>query len=394
MNEDTRPGRHEGEESRAEAPPGDPGIEVGEPLEFESIELVELDDALRLATADSGVDATDFDDDRSALERLEDEHLQLAAELARLRTDAAARERLLEDELESLQSRLADREAELSDQVAQIASLTLTCDGLRSRLADLQDESHAHASHAAQPRQEDSETIASLKARLEERGNALAVAREEIERLNSERGKLAEALAERGEQVAQLLGQVTRAEVRSTFGLDFRSSLLKLLGRDGLAAPAHPVQSTWLAGDPEEPTIVVDESPRPEVPRAPGAGAATGRAAARPAPKGVKAERMIQRFLLSLEPDADESFELRKPRCYVGRGAEADLRIEHETVSRLHGVLYQLGGATIVEDACSTNGVFVNRRRIRQAVLRDGDTVAFGSARYQFRIGPPPSRDG
>jgi pSer/pThr/pTyr-binding forkhead associated (FHA) protein len=39
------------------------------------------------------------------------------------------------------------------------------------------------------------------------------------------------------------------------------------------------------------------------------------------------------------------------------------------------------------------NGVFVNRQRVHQAALQDGDTVAFGSARYQFRIGSDPSRD-
>ena len=99
----------------------------------------------------------------------------------------------------------------------------------------------------------------------------------------------------------------------------------------------------------------------------------------------------LRRYLISLDPDANDVFELSRPRSYVGRGAEADLRINDATVSRLHGVVYLVGGATMVEDACSTNGLSVNREQVRQAVLKDGDTVTFGSARFQFRLGPPPS---
>jgi len=392
MNDDTRPGQDSGKASESELRLVDGGIEVEEPFEIESIELIDAEPPRFPASEELEADVLGVGGGRRDLERLEEEHLQLAAEVARLRADAAARERVLEEELEALRSRLVEREAELTDQVAQIASLTLTCDGLRSRLADEQDEPRPLSRAEPQTRQDDTETIASLKARLEERGNALLVAREEIECLQDERNKLAEALAERGEQVAQLLGQVTRAEVRSNFGMDFRSSLRRLLGRESVAAPAAHVPAVWTADHPEEPTIVVEESPRPASPPATRRATATGEAVSQPVRKTAAARTVIQRFLLSLEQDADEVFELRKPRSYVGRGAEADVRIEHETVSRLHGVLYQLGGATIVEDACSTNGVFVNRQRVRQAVLRDGDTVAFGSARYQFRIGSPPSR--
>ncbi len=419
-------------EQRGADAPGDDeradtsGIEVDEPLD---IEIIELDDAsdrfvarLRLdvigsestgcaepaagrddpspRTQESSLEspATETDGDaREYLEGLEDEHLALAAELARLRVDAAAREEVLADELKRLREQLAERDQELSEQVAQIASLTLTCDGLRVRLAEREEEEH-QASPASGPivrsgREETADAVASLKARLEERANALKVAREESEQLRSERDRLAVALAERGEQVAQLLGQVTRAEVRSNFGMDFRSSLRRLLGRDAATDAAADVT----ASPPhDESTIAV------------GSGAAKPAAASLPLAirnaavtetirqakrRATGQQRVLQRFLLSLEDGCNEVFEVRKPRCYVGRGAEADVRIIHETVSRLHGVLYQLGGATIVEDACSMNGVFVNRQRVRQAVLKDGDTVAFGSARYQFRIGSDPSRD-
>jgi len=418
------------EELGAEVPSDDEhadasGIEVDERLEIESIELDDTSDPFvtRLrwsaseresrgdADAEAGLvdaqpDAAGFslrnpagktdDDAREYLERLEEEHLALAAELARLRADATLREEMLGDELRRLREQLAEREQELSEQVAQIASLTLACDGLRAGLAEREERKDPSEPAETAPlgSEEAAETIASLKARLEERANALRVSREEAAQLRTERDRLAEVLAERGEQVAQLLGQVTRAEVRSSFGMDFRSSIRRLLGRDVATGAAGDGTA---AGIREEPTVVVGKGvPRPAAASLPlqvreAAVAQTIRQAKRG--RSGQPQRSLHRFLLSLEEGQGEVFELRKPRCYVGRGAEADVRIVHETVSRLHAVLYQLGGATIVEDACSMNGVFLNRERVRQAVLKDGDTVAFGSVRYQFRIGSDPYRD-
>jgi len=425
MEENTRLEEHGADAPGVDEHAEPSGIEVDEPLDIESIELDDESDrcVTRLSWDMAGPDSTDGagsaagrndpvprvqksspespateteGDARECLERLEEEHLELAAELARLRADAAAREEVLADELKRLREQLAERDQELSEQVAQIASLTLTCDGLRVRLAEREEEQQAStASGPIVPsvREEAADAVASLKARLEERANALKVAREESEQLRSERDRLASALAERGEQVAQLLGQVTRAEVRSSFGLDFRSGLRRLLGRD---AAVDATMDVAAAAPQEEPTIVVgDGAAKPAAASLPLAirNAAVTETIRQAKQRAKGQQQVLQRFLLSLEDGCNEVFEVRKPRCYVGRGAEADVRIVHETVSRLHGVLYQLGGATIVEDACSMNGVFVNRRRIRQAVLKDGDTVAFGSARYQFRIGSDPSRD-
>jgi hypothetical protein len=100
----------------------------------------------------------------------------------------------------------------------------------------------------------------------------------------------------------------------------------------------------------------------------------------------------LRRYLIALEPDRDEVLELSRPRMYVGRGAESDLRLLDATVSRLHGVVSLQGGETVVEDASSTNGLFINAQRVRRAALKDGDTVTFGTVRYQYRIGPLPSQ--
>jgi len=59
-----------------------------------------------------------------------------------------------------------------------------------------------------------------------------------------------------------------------------------------------------------------------------------------------------------------------------------------EGVSRLHARMYQRGGVWVIEDAGSTNGTYLNGRRItagEEALLRDGDRVRCGQLTLTFR---------
>ena len=110
------------------------------------------------------------------------------------------------------------------------------------------------------------------------------------------------------------------------------------------------------------------------------------REVARDIRKGANAPVRLRRYLIPVDQDYDCVFELSGSRSYVGRDVEADFCIPDATISRLHGVLYYIGGATIVEDARSTNGIYVNRQRVAHAVLKDGDVVAFGNVEFNFRV--------
>lgn len=71
-------------------------------------------------------------------------------------------------------------------------------------------------------------------------------------------------------------------------------------------------------------------------------------------------------------------------RCIVGRGPNAQIRLEDTTVSAEHASVYFDGGAWKVRDLGSRNGTFVNDRQldVRCAqVLAAGDRLAFGDAR-------------
>src|SRR5690348_14809010 len=63
---------------------------------------------------------------------------------------------------------------------------------------------------------------------------------------------------------------------------------------------------------------------------------------------------------------------------HIGRGHSADLRLDETSVSRRHAILVpRPRGARILDDR-SSNGTFVNGRRVQQADLRNGDVLVLG----------------
>jgi len=63
---------------------------------------------------------------------------------------------------------------------------------------------------------------------------------------------------------------------------------------------------------------------------------------------------------------------------HVGRGLSAELRLDDASVSRRHAILVpRPAGARVLDDR-SSNGTFVNGRRIQQADLSNGDVIVIG----------------
>jgi adenylate cyclase len=73
-------------------------------------------------------------------------------------------------------------------------------------------------------------------------------------------------------------------------------------------------------------------------------------------------------------------------RTTVGRHPANQLRLSDREVSKEHAVVeLGPGGAYVVRDLGSSNGTFVNGRRVREAPLRDGDELQLGSTKVVFR---------
>ena len=71
----------------------------------------------------------------------------------------------------------------------------------------------------------------------------------------------------------------------------------------------------------------------------------------------------------------------------VGRGAEADLRINDPGISRRHAEFRLDGRQVKVADLGSTNGTLVDGHKIRETTVRDGATVRLGNTEIVVRVG-------
>ena len=83
-------------------------------------------------------------------------------------------------------------------------------------------------------------------------------------------------------------------------------------------------------------------------------------------------------------------FPLNGASTRIGRHADNDIVFDDDTdVSRYHAVIIDTGAGFVIYDSKSTNGVEVQRRRIRgSAPLADGDLIRIGSREYTFQVRP------
>jgi hypothetical protein len=76
-------------------------------------------------------------------------------------------------------------------------------------------------------------------------------------------------------------------------------------------------------------------------------------------------------------------------RLNVGRVSDNDLQLDHRSVSKIHAALVMNAeGTLLVADTGSTNGTYINGRRISYGEARqivDGDVVGFGDVEVRFK---------
>lgn len=86
-------------------------------------------------------------------------------------------------------------------------------------------------------------------------------------------------------------------------------------------------------------------------------------------------------------PGAPRAVALLKVHLVLGRGKDADIRIDSSEVSRSHATLRKVGKEFVCEDMESRNGIYLNGVKIHSATLRDGDTLQMGNVVFLFHEG-------
>src|SRR5688572_7005171 len=85
---------------------------------------------------------------------------------------------------------------------------------------------------------------------------------------------------------------------------------------------------------------------------------------------------------------------LSQPVIKVGKLSSSHLRLDDETVSRMHAVIEVTGPSDIsIIDLGSTKGTFVNGQKVNKAKLQSGDTVTLGDTRIEVAIGVEETAD-
>jgi hypothetical protein len=99
---------------------------------------------------------------------------------------------------------------------------------------------------------------------------------------------------------------------------------------------------------------------------------------------GRASETAISRAPLVLEVNGTRH-PLQPPGLVIGRGSDADLRINDPGISRRHAqIRVSAAGPQLkidIVDLGSTNGIMVNGQRVKQAALNEGARIEIGSTR-------------
>jgi len=83
-------------------------------------------------------------------------------------------------------------------------------------------------------------------------------------------------------------------------------------------------------------------------------------------------------------PGSGSRFVLEGEVATAGRHPDSDLFLDDVTVSRRHAQIVRTASGYLVRDAGSLNGTYLNRERIEEAALRNGDELQIGRFKLVF----------
>jgi FHA domain-containing protein len=92
----------------------------------------------------------------------------------------------------------------------------------------------------------------------------------------------------------------------------------------------------------------------------------------------AEAWRWSGEAVLSFQGVLIGEYPVDRPVLTIGRQADNDIVIDHMAVSGQHARVMADGQLVVLADMQSTNGTFVNGRRVEQADLRPNDWITIG----------------
>lgn len=85
------------------------------------------------------------------------------------------------------------------------------------------------------------------------------------------------------------------------------------------------------------------------------------------------------------------TYQLDRPKLVVGREPNCEIHIDNLGISRQHCAFMQRNEAFLVQDLGSSNGTYVNGRKVTEHFLNDADEIVIGkyTLRFKNEVQPP-----
>ncbi|MCU7940010.1 MAG: FHA domain-containing protein [gamma proteobacterium symbiont of Bathyaustriella thionipta] len=93
------------------------------------------------------------------------------------------------------------------------------------------------------------------------------------------------------------------------------------------------------------------------------------------------------RLVLKFDGQEVQEFVLEKGSISIGRTAKNDIVIDNLAVSGIHAIVHNTDNGAVLEDMKSTNGTFVNDKKVHHHNLKDGDIINVGKHQILFYTG-------
>jgi pSer/pThr/pTyr-binding forkhead associated (FHA) protein len=98
------------------------------------------------------------------------------------------------------------------------------------------------------------------------------------------------------------------------------------------------------------------------------------------------ASQVVVEFNVIAGPDLGKTFKFKKSHITIGRSG-ADLALLDLDISRSHALVEVLGKAAVfIHDLNSTNGTFLNEKKIQSEKIKPGDILTVGNTRIKISI--------
>ncbi len=86
----------------------------------------------------------------------------------------------------------------------------------------------------------------------------------------------------------------------------------------------------------------------------------------------------MAKIIIKFNNDVVDHVDLRQGDMKIGRKPGCEIQIDNLSVSGEHANIFTVGDDSFIQDLGSTNGTFINNKKITKHHLKNGDTVVIG----------------